>query len=50
MQLPAGIEEETENMLSKMKQLPQERLEAIVDLDEERSAQVLRNWAAEAAA
>lgn len=50
LQLPAGIEEETENMLSKMKQLPQERLEAIVDLDEERSAQVLRNWAAEAAA
>lgn len=48
--LPPGIEEETDDLLSRMKQLPQERLEAIVDLDEERSAQVLRNWAFEDAA
>lgn len=48
--LPPGIEEETDDLLSRMKQLPKERLEAIVDLDEERSAQVLRNWAFEDAA
>ncbi len=50
LKLPPGIEEETDDLLSRMKQMPQERLEAIVDLDEERSAQVLRNWAFEAAA
>ncbi|MEX0346157.1 MAG: flagellar basal-body MS-ring/collar protein FliF [Rhizobiaceae bacterium] len=50
LRLPPGIEEETDDLLSRMKQMPQERLEAIVDLDEERSAQVLRNWAFEAAA
>lgn len=48
--LPPRIEEETDDLLSRMKQLPKERLEAIVDLDEERSAQVLRNWAFEDAA
>ena len=50
LKLPPGIEQETDDLLARMKQMPQERLEAIVDLDEERSAQVLRNWAFEDAA
>lgn len=42
--LPAGVEEATADLLARMKQQPQERLESIVDLDEERSAMVLRRW------
>lgn len=43
--LKAASAEKDLDVYLEMKSSPQERLEAIIDLDEERSAQILRRWA-----